>query len=249
MKTKLPFILAVAAILGLAAGSNYIINSARLDGFIYGNKSGLTDTIITFDSDSLGQYKLQNIANPVGPLDAVNFRTLLSSGGGGGWDSIPFNPLTGDLQAFFGGSNIYTTSIDGRYLKYADSTLYVTITQLNDSLNYLDSVIMENQYHVFEIRLPSSTTVSGRISGATAGVDYPADWSLAAGVSVVDLVVTHNLGRRVTSVSIFAIDGTSEQQLFNTAAYNGVITPDVNSVRIQSLATIQKAIKIYIIFK
>ena len=249
MKTKLSFLLAIVAIIGIAAGSNYIISSARLEGFIYGNKSGGVDTIITFHADSLGQYKVQNIANPVNPLDAVNFRTLLSSGGGGGWDSIPFNPLTGDLQAYFGGSNIYTTSIDGRYLKYADSALYVTITQLNDSLNYLDSVIMENQYHVFEIRLPSSTTVAGRIAGATAGVDYPADWSLAAGVSVVDLVVTHNLGRRVASVSIFAIDGTSEQQLFNTAAFNGIITPDSKTLRIQSLATIQKAIKIYIIFK
>ena len=121
--------------------------------------------------------------------------------------------------------------------------------QLKDSLNYLDSVIMENQYHVFEIKLPSSTTVAGRIAGATSGTDYPADWSLAAGTSPVDLVVTHNLGRRVSIVSVFAIDGTQETQLFNTAAFNGIVTPDVNTLRVQSLATIQKAIKIYIIFK
>lgn len=248
MKNKLSIFLAIAVIIGIAAGSNYVINSARLDGFIYGNKSGSTDTIITFHKDSSGQYKIQNIANPVNPLDAVNFRTLLSSGGGG-WDSIPFNPATGDLQAYFGGSNIYTTSLDGRYLQIADSTLYVTITQLKDSLNYLDSVIMENQYHVFEIKLPSSTTVAGRIAGAVSGVDYPAGWVLAAGTSPVDLVVTHNLGRRVSTVSVFAIDGTQETQLFNTAAYNGIVTPDVNTLRVQSLATIQKAIKIYIIFK
>lgn len=249
MKNKLAFILAIAVILGLAAGSNYIINSARLDGFIYGNKSGGVDTIMTFHSDSVGQYKIQNIANPVNPLDAVNLRTLLSYGSGGGWDSIPFNPATGNLQAYFSGSNVYTTSLDGRYLQISDSTLYVTITQLKDSLNYLDSVIMENQYHVFEIKLPSSTTVAGRISGATSGTDYPSDWSLAAGTSPVDLVVTHNLGRRVSTVSVFAIDGTQETQLFNTAAYNGIVTPDVNTLRVQSLATIQKAIKIYIIFK
>ena len=155
MKNKLSIFLAIAVIIGIAAGSNYVINSARLDGFIYGNKSGSTDTIITFHQDSAGQYKIQKVANPVNPLDAVNFRTLLSSGGGGGWDSIPFNPATGNLQAYFGGSNIYTTSLDGRYLQISDSTLYVTITQLKDSLNYLDSVIMENQYHVFEIKLPS----------------------------------------------------------------------------------------------
>ena len=247
MKTKLPFILAVAVILGLAAGSNYIINSARLDGFIYGNKSGGTDTIITFHQDSAGQYKVQNIANPVNPLDAVNFRTLLSSGGGGGWDSIPFNPATGDLQAYFGGSNIYTTSIDGRYLKYADSTLYITTTQFNDSLNYLDSVIMENK-NVFYVTLANSTTVAGRIA---AGVTYgpgTESWILAAGTSPVDLVITHNFGRRVADVTVWAIDGTQEQKLLNTASNNGLITPDANTLRIQSLATIQKAIKIHIIF-
>lgn len=246
---KILYILGIAAIIGLAAGSNYIINSARLDGFIYGNKSGGIDTIMTFHADSLGQYKIKNVANPSDPLDAVNLRTLLSSGGGGGWDSIPFNPLTGDLQAYFSGSNVYTTSLDNRYLLISDSALYVTITQLNDSLNYLDSVIMDNQYHVFELLLPASTSVSGRIAAAVEGVNYPSGWSLAVGTSVVDLVVTHGLGRRVTSVSVFSVDGTQEQQLFNTAAYNGIITPDVNTLRVQSLATINKSIKIYIIFK
>lgn len=251
MKTKLFYILSIATIIGLAAGSNYTINKARIDGFLYGNKSGVTDTILTFDSDSLGQYKLMNIANPVNPLDAVNFRTLLSSGGGG-WDSIPFNPATGDLQAYFGGVNVYTTSVDDRYVKYSDSTLYVTITQLKDSLNYLDSVIMENQYHVFEIRLPSSTTVAGRIAGAVEGTDYPTGWILTAGTSPVDLIIQHDMGtRRVASVTVWAVDGTYEQQLFNTAAYNGIKGRYEGNqwLWIQSLATIQKPIKIYIIFR
>lgn len=247
MKTKLFYILSIAAIIGLAAGSNYTINKARIDGFLYGNKSGVTDTILTFDSDSLGQYKLMNIANPVNPLDAVNFRTLLSSGGGGGWDSIPFNPATGNLQAYFGGVNVYTTNLDDRYLKYSDSTLYVTITQLNDSLNYLDSVIMENK-NVFQITLASSTTVAGRISGGVTYGPGTESWSLAAGTSPVDLVITHNFGRRVAMVTIFAITGTEEQQLFNTAAYNGIITTDANTLKIQSLATVQKSIKINVIF-
>jgi len=232
MKTKLFYILAITAIIGLAAGSNYVINKARIDGFLYGNKSGATDTILTFDADSLGQYKLLNIADPSNPLDAVNFRTLLNSASVGGWDSIPFNPLTGDLEAYFSGSNVYTTNLDERYVLISDSALYVTITQLNDSLNYLDSVIMANQYYVFEITLSSSTTVAGRISGGATV--YPGGWTLAAGASPVDLIVTHGLGRRVTTVTVFAVDGTSEQQLFNTAAYNGIITTDVNTLKIQS---------------
>ena len=246
MKTKLFYILSIAAIIGLAAGSNYTINKARIDGFLYGNKSGVTDTILTFDSDSLGQYKLMNIANPVNPLDAVNFRTLLSSGGGGGWDSIPFNPATGNLQAYFGGVNVYTTNLDDRYLKYSDSTLYVTISRLNDSLDVLKATIEDNQYRVQEITLGSSTTVAGRI--ASGDTEYPSGWSLAAGTSPVDLMVTHGLGRRVVSVTVFAVDGTQETQLFNTAAFNGIATTDANNLKIQSLATIQKVIKIYIIF-
>lgn len=245
MKTKLFYILAITAIIGLAAGSNYVINKARIDGFLYGNKSGATDTILTFHSDSLGQYKLKNIADPSSPLDGVNFRTLLSSGVAG-WDSIPFNPSTGNLQAYLGGVNVYTTNLDDRYLKYSDSTLYVTISRLNDSLDVLKATIADNQYRVQEITLGSSTTVAGRI--ASGDTEYPDGWSLAAGTSPVDLVVTHNLNRRVVSVTVFAIDGTQETQLFNTAAYNGIATPTANSLKIQSLATIQKVIKIYIIF-
>lgn len=248
MKTRILFVIIIAAILGIAAGTNQIFRNVRLDGFLYGNKSGGVDTIIVHNQDSAGQFEFKNVANPVNPLDAVNFRTLLSSGAGG-WDSIPFNPINGNLQAYLGGVNIYTTNIDGRYLRYSDSTIYVTISQLKDSLNYLDSIIMANQYHVLEIRLPSSTTVAGRIAGAVSGTDYPAGWVLSPGVSTVDLVVAHNLGRRVASITVFAITGTEEQQLFNTAAYNGVISTSTNSFRIQSLATIQKAIKIYIIFK
>ena len=61
-------------------------------------------------------------------------------------------------------------------------------------------------------------------------------------------MVTHGLGRRVVSVTVFAVDGTQETQLFNTAAYNGIATTTTNILKIQSLATIQKVIKIYIIF-
>lgn len=102
---------------------------------------------------------------------------------------------------------------------------------------------------VFTINLPFASTVAGRIAAATPGTDYPTGWVLAAGVSPVDILITHNAGRRVASVSVCAITGTEEQALFNTAAYNGWKTPDSNSLLIQSLATIPKAIKIYMIFK
>lgn len=101
--------------------------------------------------------------------------------------------------------------------------------------------------NVYTVSLPSSTTVAGRIAAAVAGVDYPLDWVLTAGTSPVDLLITHNMNRRIASVSVFAVTGTEEQQLFNTAAYNGIKTPTINSLLVQSLATITKTIKIYII--
>jgi hypothetical protein len=68
-------------------------------------------------------------------------------------------------------------------------------------------------------------------------------------VSDKDLSITHNLARRVAHVTVCAVTGTEEQALFNTAAYNGWKTPDLNSLIIQSLATIPKRIKIYMILK
>lgn len=101
---------------------------------------------------------------------------------------------------------------------------------------------------VYTITLPTSTTVAGRIAGAVEGTDYPTGWVLAAGSSPVDIDIEHSLSRRVASVTVFAVDGTQEQQLFNTAAYNGVLTSDADNLTIASLATIQKEIKIYIVF-
>ena len=132
------------------------------------------------------------------------------------------------------------------YLKIADSTKYITQNRFLDTLENINNMIEKD---VFEIRLPSSTTVAGRISGATEGVDYPLGWSMMAGTTPTDLIIGHFLGRRIAYVSVFAINGNDEQQLFNTAAYNGIISTDANTLKIQSLATIQKAIKIYIIFK
>ncbi|MHB8871055.1 MAG: hypothetical protein ACYC5G_01185 [Candidatus Doudnabacteria bacterium] len=102
---------------------------------------------------------------------------------------------------------------------------------------------------VIEMTLPFASTVAGRIAAATEGTDYPTGWVLTVGTSPVDIVITHGTGRRVASVSVCAVTGTEEQALFNTAAYNGWKTPDTNSLLIQSLATIPKQIKIYMIFK
>lgn len=256
MKT-LTKILLIAAIFGLAAyaGQDLIINTARLDGFIYGNKSGGIDTIIRHATDSLGQYEIKNVRDPLDDLDAVNYRTLLAAGAGG-LDSIPFNFSTGDLKAYFTGINFYTTNLDGRYMLISDSLEssvpnYVNWQTLNDSLDYVDSVIAASLApHHYVISLPNAGTVLSRISSAIAGVDYPIDWVLTVGTSSVDLEIQHNLGKYVSSVTVFSNQsGTIRQQLFNSAAYNGIICEDNNNLRIQSLSTVPTKLYIYITFE
>jgi hypothetical protein len=102
---------------------------------------------------------------------------------------------------------------------------------------------------IYKISLPTSTTVAGRCSAAVEGTDYPTGWTVEAGTSAVDLKVTHGLGRRVASVTIFSVTGTQERQLFNNAAYSGIYTDTANELVIESLATVQKEISIYITFE
>lgn len=120
----------------------------------------------------------------------------------------------------------------------------LTEVKLIADQNKLD---LQKTPHIEEITLPSASTVAGRI--AAVGADYPAGWTLTEGGSDKDLLITHNLNRRVAYVTVWAVTGTEEQQLLNTAANNGIKTPTTNSLLIQSLATITKQIKIYIIFK
>ena len=179
-------------------------------------------------------------------LMATKDYVLSVAGAGNVWDSLSYNVNTGNIVWWYAGSKIDSVSTDNRYLKIADSTDYITPYEFTTTLNEM------SVQTVFEIRLPSSTTVAGRIAGAVECTDYPTGWILTAGASPVDLIIQHDMGtRRVASVTVWAVDGTYEQQLFNTAAYNGIKGRYESNqwLWIQSLATIQKPIKIYITFR
>jgi hypothetical protein len=119
-----------------------------------------------------------------------------------------------------------------------------------DSPLKVDSTIISSiMQNIYSISLPSASTVAGRCSGAVEGTDYPTGWTLEAGSNPVDLKVTHGLERRVVNVTIFSVNGDEERQLFDNAAYSGIITLSNNILRIESLATIQKEIAIYIVFE
>ncbi len=101
----------------------------------------------------------------------------------------------------------------------------------------------------YTITLPSATTVQGRVDLAVPGVDYPSGWTLGAdGITPADLVITHLLNKRIADVTVFSVDGTAERLLLPPANFAGIMAPDLTTLKIESLATIQAPIVIHLIF-
>lgn len=100
-----------------------------------------------------------------------------------------------------------------------------------------------------DIYLPANATVSGRITGAIAGVDYPADWVLSVGESEYDILITHNWGRFIYGINVFSIDASGKERIlvpFNSA-YSGYVANN-NSILIESLTEKLTPIRIVIAF-
>jgi hypothetical protein len=75
----------------------------------------------------------------------------------------------------------------------------------------------------------------------------PAGWVLTADGLNID--IQHDLGRYCNAATIFATTtDPANQMLKGTAAENGIVNVDTNNVKIVSLATIQKEIRIFISF-
>ncbi|MEN6291843.1 MAG: hypothetical protein ABFD07_07500 [Methanobacterium sp.] len=138
---------------------------------------------------------------------------------------------------------------------------YVEIASiLIDGLN----AAIGNRTRVFTIKLPSATTVAGRLSanwgsaweGSGApieeGVHYPTGWLLSAYFAdPTSLFISHALGLHLVDVKVYSIADTyealkTERLLIGSAAYSGLIAPDVNGIIIESLATVQTTLYIHI---
>lgn len=168
----------------------------------------------------------------------------------------------GDLYLRGGGTidehgNMYLGSVEYNSLIYVEDTVKMQgnhIKGLPVATEATEPVILSQitglTKTVYSIALPNATTVTGRVNGATAGVDYDATWTLAAGTNTIDLQVTHDMGRRVANVNVCTANGTAEQLLRPFAgAYSGWQTLNDNTLLINSLATTPLALKIYIIFE
>lgn len=171
-------------------------------------------------------------------------------GQGGGNTYIKGGGGTEFGDVYIGSGNQYSTI----YLIDTIDANGMRIKNLADAIEGSDAVTLSQieglTQSVYSIALPYSTTVAGRVNGATEGTDYPTGWVLAAAANNIDLVVTHSLGRRVAEVNVLSVNGTIEQLLRPFAgAYSGWQTNDANTLQINSLATIPLPIKIYIIFE
>ena len=104
-------------------------------------------------------------------------------------------------------------------------------------------------FPILTMTMPVGSTVANRVAGMMSGTDYPADWTIAAsGDNPNDLLITHNLGRRIFGVKIHSVVGTAETELERNEAYSGIVTPDLNTLLIKNLATIPLPIVINMIF-
>jgi len=150
----------------------------------------------------------------------------------GGWDEVVFDTGNGDLKFLIASVLNFTENLDGRYTTTADVTALINATAKT----------------VFSVTLPSASTVAGRIALAVEGTDYPTGWVLTD--LGLNIGIGHGLGRWVANVTVFAkLPPTERQQLFNTAAYNGITSLDDDNLVVTSLATILKDIVIYIVFE
>jgi hypothetical protein len=143
-----------------------------------------------------------------------------SASGASGWDSVEFDIATGNLDFYKGVDLDFTVNLDDRY------------ALINAALTTS-----------FKITLGAGGTVQDRIDAA---ISVPSGWVLTA--SGLDLIITHDLGRFIGEITVWAkTPALTFQKLLNTAAYSGLNASN-DAVLVQSLATISADINIHVIF-
>lgn len=187
------------------------------------------DNLKINDSLSAGGKTINDVAQGVAGTDAVNVDQLNSAVVAGGWDEAVWDDTTGDLEFKKSSITQETVNLDGRYL---------TEQEVQD-------LIDAQSKNTYVIKLPSASTVAGRIAGA---IEVPTGWILTdAGL---DLDITHNLSRGTADVRVWAVStGSTKQVLLNTAAWSGLQDLGGSVTRVQGLATILKEIWIYVTFE
>lgn len=103
--------------------------------------------------------------------------------------------------------------------------------------------------NVFPITFGAYSSVAARVSNAVVTTNYPTGWVLSASGGT-NLSIVHNLtGRKLSTVNVWEIDGTTERLLPNfSSAYTG-LTLTGSTIIIEGLAPTLLAIRISLLFE
>jgi hypothetical protein len=102
---------------------------------------------------------------------------------------------------------------------------------------------------LYLIELSSGLSVSDRISN---GYTAPSGWSLSAGSNPDDLLITHNKSRHVVDTVILAINSSNNERakLEGDVAYSNLVNEgNLNTLRLEGFATIERDLRIYTLFE
>ena len=140
MKKFLIIILLLISSISFGQVQNAKFKALGITKILYFQRAdGALDSLITTDVDSVGQYRLQNVANGVLPTDAINLRQLQSHVSG--VDSNRFNITNGYVYSYIGGVTVDSFLLDDRYKLISDTTIngnqgIITVNSTSFSTDY-----------------------------------------------------------------------------------------------------------------
>lgn len=160
-----------------------------------------------------------------------------------GLDSIMDIDLEYFSDIYLNGSVVDSFLIDSVY-----HAVFADTSKFSENSTYADTATVAlntAEQTVYSIVLPSSNSVYGRIQTPTS---LPDGWTLTD--DGINLIITHNLDRWSANVTVKSnTSGTIWDQQLNTAAYSYYSDLSSNQIKIYSLCTAYKPIRINIIFE
>jgi|AntDeeMinimDraft_5_1070356.scaffolds.fasta_scaffold12362_3 hypothetical protein len=219
---------------------------------------------VSYNSDNSDLHKSLTLGTPTNGLILDKNNQILSLD----WDGVINLSDIGDFP--IGATNQVFVKIDGGYsfialphsylTDFNIDTNYVHLTQAQkDNLIQAASTIsngymtsmqvnsLERKADTYTIILPASTTINGRIINAIEGINYPIGWVLDD-TDEIDLRITHNINKRISTVTVWSMDVEGDRQLYGNAAFSGILAESTNILKIESLATVESYIVIQLVF-
>lgn len=156
------------------------------------------------------------------------------------YTSFTFDAETGEIKTYKGGVLTETLNLN---------SFYISATELTTILSGYATIATLKETFKIHLAIGNGEDIATRLAGLIEGTDYPAGWTLSAGIDPKDLVVNHGLNRDVCDVKVFSLEsGTSKRERIGSLAYVGLFTTDTDEFTIESVAQVSKELDIYVRF-